>query len=154
MPMLAHFADGSEAVERRRSARRSLQLDIAGAPESASAQVTIHDLSLSGALLETSIALGIGERFSVELPHAGGVEAVVVWNSGEFYGCQFTAPIPPAALSAALLLSPPRPPADVAALPPSPITELKQLNDQVEQLAQKVEQAIEKLSRKSDGGSK
>ena len=31
MPMLAHFADGSEAVERRRSARRSLQLDIAGA---------------------------------------------------------------------------------------------------------------------------
>ena len=97
MPMLAHFADGSEAVERRRSARRSLQLDIAGAPESASAQVTIHDLSLSGALLETSIALGIGERFSVELPHAGGVEAVVVWNSGEFYGCQFTAPIPPAA---------------------------------------------------------
>lgn len=153
MPMFAHFAEQLGAADRRRSTRRALQLDVPGAP-TASRQVTIHDLSLSGALLETSIALGVGENFSVELPHAGGVEAVVVWNSGEFYGCQFKAPIAPAALSAALLLSPPRAPSEAAALRTDPVTELKQLNEQVEQLAQKVEQAIEKLSRKSDGGPK
>jgi PilZ domain-containing protein len=153
MPMLAHFADASESADRRSSVRRALQLNVSGAPASA-AQVKILDLSLSGALLETSITLNVGESFSVELPHAGGVEAVVVWNSGEFYGCQFSAPIPPAALSAALLLSPPRPPIEVAALPADPVTELKQLNEQVERLAHKVEEAIERLSRKTNGSSK
>ena len=152
MPMFAHFEEQSQAAERRRSQRRALQLDLGGAPASG-APVTIHDLSLSGALLETSIALNVGEIFSVELPHAGSIEAVVVWNSGEFYGCQFRSPIPPAALSAALLLSPPRTP-DVSVLPPDPIAELRQLNEQVEQLAHQVEAAIEKLSRKNNGGAK
>ena len=153
MPMFAHFEEQSQTAERRKSQRRALQLDLAGAPTSG-AQVTIHDLSLSGALLETSIALDVGEILSIVLPHAGGVEAVVVWNSGEFYGCQFRTPIPPAALSAALLLSPPRIPADVSALPQDPITELRQLNEQVERLAHQVEEAIEKLSRKSNGAEK
>jgi hypothetical protein len=35
-----------------------------------------------------------------------------------------------------------------------PVTELKQLNEQVERLAHKVEEAIERLSRKTNGGSK
>jgi len=153
MPMLAHFEEQAQAADRRSSQRRALRLDLAGAPQS-TAQVTIHDLSLSGALIETSIALDVGEIFSVELPHAGGADAVVVWNSGEFYGCQFKTPIPPAALSAALLLSPPRAPREVSALPPDPITELRQLNDQVEQLAHRVEEAIEKLSRKNNGEAK
>ena len=153
MPMFAHFEEQSQTAERRRSQRRALQLDLAGAPASG-AQVTIHDLSLSGALLETSLALDIDETFSIEFPHAGGVEAVVVWNSGEFYGCQFRTPIPPAALSAALLLSPPRVPADVSSIPQDPINELRQLNEQVERLAHQVEEAIEKLSRKNNGAAK
>jgi hypothetical protein len=153
MPMLAHFEEPLQTADRRRSVRRALQLDVPGAPASAT-QVTVHDLSLSGALLETSIALSVGETFSVNLPHAGGIEAVVVWNSGEFYGCQFKAPIPPAALSAALLLSPPRPPSEATALPIDPVAELRVLNAQVERLAHRVEEAIEKLGRKTNGGSK
>ena len=49
----------------------------------------------------------VGAIFEVDLPQAGKVEATVVWNSGEFYGCQFELPISPAALSAAQLQSEP-----------------------------------------------
>jgi hypothetical protein len=152
MSMLAYFQEPSGTPERRRSERRSLRLDLAGASASG-AQVTIHDLSLTGALLETSIGLGIGETFLVDVPEAGSVEAVVVWNGGEFYGCQFKSPISPAALSAALLISPPRAPAAVPAPPMDPVAELRDLNEQVERLAHKVEEAIEKLSRKKNGDS-
>lgn len=101
MPMLAHFENLSPAADRRRTMRRALKLGIGGAGE----PVTVHDLSLSGALLETSIPMLVGAVFEVELPQAGKIEASIVWNSGEFYGCQFSLPISPAALSAAQLQS-------------------------------------------------
>lgn len=150
MSMLAHFEELSGSTDRRRSARRSLRLDVGGAPTSG-AQVTIHDLSLSGALLETSIPLSVDETFEVEMPHTGSVEAVVVWNSGEFYGCQFRQPISPAALSAALLRSTPGEPSEVPATPADPIAELRDLNEDIERLAHKLEEAIERLSSKKNG---
>jgi hypothetical protein len=150
MPMLAYFEEPSGSTDRRRSARRSLRLDIGHAAARGS-QVSIHDLSLSGALLETSIALTVGDAFEVELPHTGSVEAVVVWNSGEFYGCQFKQPISPAALSAALLQSTPGMPNEVPAAPADPIAELRDLNEEIERLGHKLEEAIERLSRKKNG---
>src|SRR4051812_20628239 len=105
MPMLAHFEDRShQKGDRRGSARRALALGVGSGGEA----VTIHDLSLTGALLETSVSMLVGATFAVELPHAGTVEGVIVWNSGEYYGCQFDQPLSPASLSAALPQSGPR----------------------------------------------
>jgi hypothetical protein len=148
MPMLAHFEDRSRSGDRRGSGRRALRLDIAGAPASGGAHVTIHDLSLTGALLETSIALSVGEAFRVELPHTGTVEGIVVWNSGEFYGCQFKEPISPAALSAAMLQSAPRAAQDNAVSTPDLVAELRDINAQVEKIANTVERAVERLANK------
>ena len=102
MRLLAHFSQqDADSAEQRGSARRALRLDI---PHSAGeVAVTIRDLSLTGVLIETPATLDVGDIFQLELPEAGDVEAAVVWNGGELYGCQFAWPISPAALSAALL---------------------------------------------------
>ena len=154
MPMQAHFEEPAKiGDERRVSARRALRLDIEseGAPRRA-ASVTIHDLSLTGVLIETSTALNLGETFGVDLPQAGKVEASVVWSSGEFYGCAFKEPISTASLSAALLRSPPR-----EATPISPslaadlVTELRHITAQVEKIACEVERAIGRLGGNDSG---
>lgn len=144
MPMLAHFEDLAVQNDRRRYVRRALKLGTGGAGD----QVTIHDLSLTGALLETSVPMLVGAIFEVDLPQVGSVEATIVWNSGEFYGCQFELPITPAVLSAALLQSQPRPPQDNSLILADPIAELKELNAEVERLALKMESALQRLTRK------
>jgi len=141
MPMLAYFVERAPEGDRRRSARRSLRLG-AGSGEA----IMILDLSLTGALLETSIPMLVGAEFEVELPHAGNVKASILWNSGEFYGCQFNLPISPAALSAALLQSAPENGADPR--PADPVAELRELNAEVERLALRMEGALERLTRK------
>ncbi|MFL6722359.1 MAG: PilZ domain-containing protein [Sphingomonas sp.] len=140
--MLAHFEERPPLADRRRSLRRALRLgaDAGGEP------ITIHDLSLSGALLETSVPMLVGASFEVELPEAGTIEATVLWNSGEYYGCQFVLPISPAALSAALLQAEAQAPAGAAAH--DPIAELKQLNAEVERLAWKMDNALRRLTKK------
>jgi PilZ domain len=139
MPMLAHFEAKGDL---RRSTRRSLRLGLAAGTDS----VTIHDLSLTGALIETSAAMLVGASFEFELPHAGAVQAVVVWNSGEFYGCEFERPISSAALSAALLQSAPQ----ASAQRPDPVAELKKLSAEVERLVDKLESALKRMTDKED----
>jgi hypothetical protein len=149
MAILAHFEGPEESRDRRGSARRALRLDIANGPRAAEGQVTIHDLSLTGALLETSAGLAVGDSFEVQLPQAGSVEARVVWNSGEFYGCQFNEPISPAVLSAALLQSPPQA-ADAGTRPVSTdvVAELRAITAQIERLSEDVERAVTQLADK------
>ena len=91
-------------TSRRGSSRLKLSLDssLAGS----GVDVVIHDLSADGMLVETSASLRRGARLEVELPEAGATVAKVVWNSGDYFGCQFDKPIPKAALSAALLRNP------------------------------------------------
>lgn len=137
MPMLAHFEDLAPRNDRRRSVRRSLKLG--GASEQA---VTIHDLSLTGALLETSVGMLVGQSFEVELPEAGKVNATIVWNSGEYYGCQFDLPIAPSSLSAAVLRSPAAPTPG-----PDPVAELLELSSEVERLSIMMERALKRLTR-------
>ena len=144
MPMLAHFEDLEPKDDRRRYLRRGLKLGSATGGE----PVTIYDLSLTGALLETSVPMLVGAIFEFDIPHVGGVEATVIWNSGEFYGCQFELPISPAALSAALLQGDPRNNRDPGAALPDPLTELRELNTEVERLAMKMDRALKKLTRK------
>jgi hypothetical protein len=150
MAMVAHFEDPAEAGERRGSARRALRLAVDGHAHGA-CRVTIHDLSLTGLLIETSTPLASGETFEVDLPEAGKVEASVVWSSGEFYGCQFRESLSTAALSAALLRSPP---VDVPQVPRTLtsglMAELRSINEQVERIASEVHRAFGRLASKED----
>lgn len=138
--MLAYFEELEPGGDRRRSPRRSLKL---GAGEGGEA-VTVHDLSLTGALIETSVPMLVGALVEVELPVAGKIEAEIVWNSGEYYGCQFSLPIAPSALSAALLKAEPR----SAQASPDPLAELRELSAEVERLAWKMDNALRRLTKR------
>jgi hypothetical protein len=139
MPVFAHFEDRPQEGERRQSVRRALRLGV-GTPGDS---VTIRDISLTGMLLEASKPMLVGSSFEIELPHAGVVGAAVVWNSGEFYGCEFEHPISLAAVSAARLQSPAE-----AEPKPDPVRELRPLNAAMEELAARMDRAIERLNDK------
>lgn len=139
MPLLAYFEELEPKSDRRRSPRRALRLGVGSDGE----PVTIHDLSLTGALLETSVPMLVGAAFEVELPQAGKVEASIVWSSGEYYGCQFALPISPSALSAALLQSPPQ----NAPAAHDPVAELKELGAEIERLSLKMDSALRRLTK-------
>lgn len=104
MAMLARFESTEDFSERRNLDRRllTLQVDgvVAGGP---GIDVFIHDLSLSGLLIETCANLAVGSQIEVNLPEAGKTIARVVWSTSHYFGCQFIAPIPKAVLSAAIL---------------------------------------------------
>ena len=114
--ILARLEPG-EFSNRRYTPRRRLNLGAAGSTDSASdVDVVVHDLSVTGLLIEAAIDLQIGDQFTVDIPGPGAVEAAVVWKSGQYFGCEFVRPIPKTALSAAALRSTPaaRPSNDVA----------------------------------------
>lgn len=103
LALAAHFEDSEPRSECRRSHRRALKLGASAAAE----PVTILNISKTGMLLESPAAMLIGTTFSVVLPHVGSFIAQVVWNRGEFYGCEFDRPMSVADLSAAILLGSP-----------------------------------------------
>ena len=96
MAMLAYFEESAELVgDRRVSPRRALRLDVDSTGEvRGSAQVTIHDLSLTGVLIETSVPLVPGEAFEIDLPEAGKVEASVVADAIRKYDIDPSKPAP------------------------------------------------------------
>lgn len=149
MSLLARFEQTGEGGERRASDRRALRLAItASLPESPQSAVTIHDLSVSGMLIESSAPLAEGERFQVFLPLIGGVDATVVWNSGNFYGCQFGELVPQSAVSAALLKSVPKDLAGGSAGHGSGdlLSQLRDLNAQVDDLGAQLDRTIDRIA--------
>ncbi len=153
MALLAHFEETGQGADRRGAPRRALRLDVGSAEAGTAGDVTIHDLSLTGVLIETAASLAPGETFAVALPQAGAVEATVAWTSGRFYGCQFRQPISPAALSAALLQS--SPPETKASAGTDMVAELRSLTAQIEKISKDVERAVSQLAsaRKDPRGS-
>lgn len=106
MVIAAHFDKSPEAAGQARDPRRMLRLEARGLTASGgTARVLIHNISASGLLLESEVALSPDERIDVDLPQAGAIPARVIWASGSFFGCQFDAPISTAVLSAAQLRS-------------------------------------------------
>lgn len=97
--------------DRRRSRRRALKLSAAFA--GSSEEVTIHDLSATGILIETTAELHKLDLVELELLEAGTTLAIAAWHSGKYVGCEFADRIPSAAISAALLRNPPEPVGDV-----------------------------------------
>ncbi|MBV1689551.1 PilZ domain-containing protein [Novosphingobium sp. G106] len=103
----AHWEITRSLQDGRSARRRKLSLESQGTTSSGiAADVLIHNLSTKGLLIETSAKLSIGEVLGVEVPHAGATLAVVMWNSGDLFGCEFVAPVPNAAISASLLQNP------------------------------------------------
>jgi len=99
----------SEASSRnlRGGIRRKFRFEVdAAVPHSDATTVTIHNLSETGVLLETSAHLTKGELIELDLPHSGAKSAVVVWSSEQFFGCNFTEDLSVAAASATVLRAP------------------------------------------------
>ena len=103
MSVLAQLEPRLALANRRYAPRRHLQLG--SVVHGSGADAIIHDLSVTGLLLETSGELEIGERLFVEVPEGGPTPATVVWSSGRFFGCEFENAIPASSISAARLRS-------------------------------------------------
>ncbi|QIQ87781.1 helix-turn-helix domain-containing protein [Erythrobacter sp.] len=93
-----------ESESKRSQPRRSLRLETSGVvPGGLEANVTIHNLSAAGLLLETDLDLAEGDSLAIDLPESGPVDAVIVWQSNRLFGCAFEETLPRAALAAAQL---------------------------------------------------
>ncbi|GAA4771374.1 helix-turn-helix domain-containing protein [Novosphingobium ginsenosidimutans] len=92
-----------ETAPGERAQRRNLRLEVTGELNGSQANVTVHNISESGLLMETAQPLAVGEWFNLTLPEAGTVEAEVIWVSGQLHGCRFSAPVNRATLSASQL---------------------------------------------------
>ena len=115
MPIKAHLDQTQTSPENRQYERRCLMLETDGAlPGGGSGNVTIHNISESGMLVETRLELEVGARLSIDLPHDPSVPASVVWVSGTLFGCKFERPIGLPALSAVQLKAGPALPVQVS----------------------------------------
>ncbi|AKH42860.1 transcriptional regulator with XRE-family HTH domain [Altererythrobacter atlanticus] len=90
----------------RAAPRRRLQLEVSGSSNGGGIdRAVIHNISMTGLLLETGVSLKNGDEIQVDLPEGGSTTAIIVWASGNFYGCKFQEAISPAVLSAVQLRS-------------------------------------------------
>ena len=69
------------------------------------ANVTVHNVSRTGMLLECDSSLPVDEILMIDLPGAEATQAKVVWTSDRLHGCEFLEPVSKAVLSAAQLRS-------------------------------------------------
>ncbi|WP_086617583.1 helix-turn-helix domain-containing protein [Erythrobacter tepidarius] len=104
MAIKAHLDQPAAGDGQRGTPRRALRLETSGMlPDGREANVTIHNISTAGLLIETGLQLARGEMLTLDLPQAGAVEAVVAWRSGRLHGCAFATPLGAGALAAAQL---------------------------------------------------
>lgn len=108
MAIKAHLDHAVAADGQRAAPRRALRLETSGfvpdaGPDGDEGNVTIHNISAAGLLIETALPLIEGEQLALDLPEAGPVTAVVVWRSEQLYGCAFDQELGSAALAAAQL---------------------------------------------------
>ena len=90
----------------RDAPRRNVRVAAEGMREDGEeALIRLHNISAGGLMLESDVALEIGEEVVLDLPEAGPTVAKVVWRSASLHGCRFVEPLPGSALSAAELKS-------------------------------------------------
>ena len=103
MALKAHLENSFSQVEGRRHSRRALRLETSGRLEDYEANVTVHNVSAAGLLIETDLPISVGEVLAIDMPDIGPVGAEIVWESGDLYGCAFEQALGEAALAAAQL---------------------------------------------------
>ncbi|MBY0301318.1 MULTISPECIES: PilZ domain-containing protein [Sphingomonas] len=64
-------------------------------------ETVLVDLTRDGCRLHTAAAIARGTTFSIGIAHVGLTRARVVWHGPEGYGCEFDAPLPAGAVTAA-----------------------------------------------------
>jgi len=102
--LVAHIDEGRAAASSRGSTRRTVRLEVVGTTDNVyPAAMIVHDLSLTGLLIETGATIAVGQKLAVELPEVGSFAAEAVWSSGHYVGCKFEEVLSQAAISAALL---------------------------------------------------
>ena len=108
MAFKAHLEpQNSDTSGQRRATRRTLRLETSGVlPSGQEANVTIHNISTAGLLIETEVSLNSGDRLEIDLPQAGPVDAVIVWDSGRLYGCAFEEALGKGTMAATQLRAP------------------------------------------------
>jgi transcriptional regulator with XRE-family HTH domain len=103
MAVKAHLNQRFTSEGEREIRRLSLRLETSSLlPEGRQSNVTVHNISSTGLLIETEVDLAIGEILSLTLPLAGAVEARVAWSSGLLHGCAFAEPLSADVVSASL----------------------------------------------------
>ena len=106
MALLAQMEEARRSSGRSREPRRKITLEASGALGSgAVADVTVHNISATGMLIECRVSLAVGETLAIDLPGAEATRAKIVWTSDRLHGCQFIKPVSKAVLSAAQLRS-------------------------------------------------
>ena len=100
----------TSAPDQRESPRR--RLCLGSNLKATGEKVVIHDLSSTGMLIETAANLAPFDSLEIELPEAGLAQALVIWNSGRYFGCEFKNRLSRAAVSASRLRSLPNAPDD------------------------------------------
>lgn len=106
MAITGYCLPAAPGADERGSSRRKLSLPAQGTQNGGSGiAVLIHNISETGLLLESDVAVAVGDRIGIDLPHAGESPATVMWISDRLAGCRFDAPVSPATLSAAQLRS-------------------------------------------------
>lgn len=64
-------------------------------------ETLLVDLTRDGCRLRTAATIAPGTAFSIGIAHVGLTRARVAWHGPEGYGCEFDAPLPAGAVSAA-----------------------------------------------------
>lgn len=105
LPQFAYLSE-EESVDRRRAARRTINLlavPTAGPPVK---RLILLNLSKTGLRFHCLTMMRLGETVVVTLPQAGEVEATIRWKTEHEYGAEFASPISAGAVSATLLAAP------------------------------------------------
>ncbi len=107
MPIDAIIETSGNTGSQRGAARMRMRIEASGLLSTGKgATVIVHNLSMTGMLIETKSELTIGQRLMVALPEAPDIAATIVWRSESLAGCRFDQPLSRAALSAAQLRNP------------------------------------------------
>lgn len=127
--MLSHalHASFADSAEQRVSDRRLLRLGGRVATSDTQGGIQIHNLSRTGILVESTVAVTTGETIEVELLDGQSHRAQIVWADEGLFGCRFSRPLTQAELSAALLRS--APVVDSAPAAPQPADPLDRLRE-------------------------
>jgi hypothetical protein len=78
---------------RRATRRRTNALSTLRAGSEGPVDTFVHDISQTGARIETTTRLRIGDFISIGLGGVGSVRAIVVWARDDQYGLDFTIPL-------------------------------------------------------------
>ena len=101
MPLAATVLLEEDLSERRVTPRRVVGQETTLRRSGIPTDAYLHDLSATGAAIETSASLAEGAVVTIGLPGVGRVAATVVSTDGSRHGCRFETPLPPSALAAA-----------------------------------------------------